>query len=240
MTSNELKIKVDNAIEAVAKAQATIERHKKQAEKKRAIIRSNGWEIDKKIEYGRGGEHEAYWTIVEYEQKLEDIENATKKLEDKKRILENWREKLRVALENERKIEKEIPEPFITVARKLVEEWDKYDIELKEEINNYLSEHSYNETIKKYTGSVMMIRRKSSDEIHRENERTAKYWVLDLWDRVKEITGDTITEINVYNSGYELNGYVKGTKGTARVETILAGGWNIQRLHTRCLVHKVA
>lgn len=34
-----------------------------------------------------------------------------------------------------------------------------------------------------------------------------------------------------------LNGYVKGTKATVKVQTILAGGWNIQRLHYRVLVN---
>lgn len=37
----------------------------------------------------------------------------------------------------------------------------------------------------------------------------------------------------------ELNGYIKGEDGTCKIETIYAGGYNIQCLHYRVLVKKV-
>lgn len=37
----------------------------------------------------------------------------------------------------------------------------------------------------------------------------------------------------------ELNGYIKGENGTCKIETIYAGGYNIQCLHYRVLVKKV-
>lgn len=55
--------------------------------------------------------------------------------------------------------------------------------------------------------------------------------------RINNICGN-IVDVNYLNVSLngELNGYVKGDKGKAKVETILAGGYNIQCLHARVLV----
>lgn len=37
----------------------------------------------------------------------------------------------------------------------------------------------------------------------------------------------------------ELNGYIKGENGTCKIETICAGGYNIQCLHYRVLIKKI-
>lgn len=62
---------------------------------------------------------------------------------------------------------------------------------------------------------------------------------LDLINRINAVVG-TITDaralsVDVYGN---LNGVIKGEKGTAKVETIGAGGYNIQCFHYRTLVHK--
>lgn len=59
-------------------------------------------------------------------------------------------------------------------------------------------------------------------------------------ERTNEITG-TINDaagLKVGDKG-ELDGFVIGEKGTAHVQTIGAGGYNIQCFHFRVLVHKV-
>lgn len=239
MTTTELKEKITAAEQALTKAEATVDRHKKQAEKKLQIIACNGWTVEKQRDYADSGNMTAFWATVEYQQKLEDIKNAQNKVTERQRILHNWREKYNDAIHNETEINN-IPEVFKKVAENLVENWDKSDNELKAQIIEYMKLHTYAQAVKKYSGSALMIRHKTKEEIHRENEREAKYWVLALWQRVIDITGENITEIKITNTDYELNGFVKGSLGTARVETILAGGYNIQRLHTRCLVHKIA
>ena len=60
--------------------------------------------------------------------------------------------------------------------------------------------------------------------------------------KVNGITGDEITDAHLFiesDSG-DVNGTVKGKNGTAKVQTILAGGYNIQCLHFRCLVREIA
>ena len=67
--------------------------------------------------------------------------------------------------------------------------------------------------------------------------------ILDLIRRVKDITGEITDwsgiQATIGAQGFTvLNGYVIGKEGRARVESILAGGYNIQRLHVRVLVHE--
>lgn len=81
------------------------------------------------------------------------------------------------------------------------------------------------------------------DQIHAENEKAGKHLILDLLKRVTKITGPVTDWSGLYvtqgNMGAVLNGVVIGEDANARVESILAGGYAIQRLHVRTLVHEV-
>ena len=71
-----------------------------------------------------------------------------------------------------------------------------------------------------------------------EQDKKAKY--DDLVERVNAICG-TITDARGLSVGAkgELNGLIKGERGNAWVETISAGGYNIQCFHFRTLIHEV-
>ena len=58
--------------------------------------------------------------------------------------------------------------------------------------------------------------------------------------RTNEKIGDIVDASGLYiGSNGEINGFVVGTTGKARVETIYAGGYNIQCLHYRVLIKVV-
>lgn len=71
-----------------------------------------------------------------------------------------------------------------------------------------------------------------------EREKKAKY--DDIVERANKICG-TITDatgLRVGDKG-ELNGVVIGSRGNARINTIGAGGYNIQCFHFRTLIHEL-
>lgn len=68
-------------------------------------------------------------------------------------------------------------------------------------------------------------------------EVKCKYY--ELVYRIKDVVGEIVdcSALEIANNG-SINGIVIGTNGKARLETIMAGGYNIQCLHYRVLVHK--
>ena len=57
-------------------------------------------------------------------------------------------------------------------------------------------------------------------------------------DRLKTEFGDIISTTLYLGADGNVNGVIQGSKRTARIETIFAGGYNIQCLHTRLLIHE--
>ena len=71
-----------------------------------------------------------------------------------------------------------------------------------------------------------------------DNEANRKYdFIL---DRTVAIVGTILDASHLYiGDKGDLNGYILGTNGTAKVQTIGAGGYNIQRFHFRTLIHEM-
>lgn len=91
-----------------------------------------------------------------------------------------------------------------------------------------------------YDATVQELRSCGKDweqrlEVLLEREKTAKR--QNLISRVKKVIGviTDATRLYIADNG-EINGFVFGTQGKAAVETITAGGYNIQCFHFRVLV----
>lgn len=70
-----------------------------------------------------------------------------------------------------------------------------------------------------------------------EEEKMAK--LVDLIARINSVVGTITDASGLYVSGKgDINGIIAGTEGKAKVETITAGGYNIQCLHYRTLIHE--
>lgn len=59
-------------------------------------------------------------------------------------------------------------------------------------------------------------------------------------NKVKKVCGEVVDASNLHmGDDGTINGLIKGTEGNGYVETIVAGGYNIQIAHYRVLIHKV-
>lgn len=279
MKQEELKLKVINAESKVAKREATLKKHHAQLIK---MIAKGADEYD--IHY-----------------KKEDIKGATEKLEDARRILENWQSKLNERITQDEYLEANAPE----VLKIFLENWkrnaiayytDKYtrfkelgkelrekELEARREalrtlpeleryreiyknrepseydlhnlwphkvVDKFLEERGleYNQIQKKLRnfGDGIIFRmcdfRKADERAAwlieaMEEEKREK--LIDLMTRINKVVG-TITDAAYLSIGPkgDIEGYIVGTEGKARIETIGAGGYNIQCFHFRTLIHE--
>lgn len=78
-----------------------------------------------------------------------------------------------------------------------------------------------------------------TDAIRKFYEQDAKAKIIDLMNRISIVVGE-ITDASGLFIGKTggIEGLIRGTIGVARIETIGAGGYNIQCFHYRTLVHK--
>lgn len=84
----------------------------------------------------------------------------------------------------------------------------------------------------------------TEEAIHEENVKNSKVLALDLAYRVERIVEDIVDASDLRlsrgNSGcVVINGIVKGKSKVAKVQSVGAGGYNIQRFHIRTLVNEV-
>lgn len=232
------------AVEKLDKKIALLEKYKAKAIKQRESIIAKGWDPDNRYcRQGTSEHQDCYWAICDYNGTLDSVKRTESAIEDMNSTVSRWRERLNKAL-TEAKEHNELPEILITVQNNIVTEWNRFDFEHRAHLKSEYAAMDYKDFIKKYTYSGYSFMRSTDDEIKKSNERSARALVLNLWKRVKDITG-TVTDIsnlsitgaNEYE-GIALNGSVIGKNGVANVESILAGGYNIQKLHIRTLVHE--
>jgi hypothetical protein len=168
------------------------------------------------------------------------MKNSQKNLIKAQEIAKNWEDKYNKQLELERHYQFEIPEAFKTLKDILVENWTKFDLEEQKHYYKKYKELGYKTFIQRYSRSRWdYLRSHNEQDFREENEKAAENWILDLYNRIKRETGEIVTWDNITATPKGLNGYIKGKLGAVNVETIMAGGYNIQRLHYRVILHKV-
>lgn len=86
--------------------------------------------------------------------------------------------------------------------------------------------------------TIGMYDQEWQEKINKVIEREAERKYISFLERIKKAVGKTLDCSGLYiGDNAEINGIVKGELGRAKVETIGAGGYNIQCYHYRVLVH---
>lgn len=179
-----------------------------------------------------------YLKDVDYE-----IKHAVEELKNAKATLEKINRN-----EAQKRIDEDIicnlPSAINEFMKETIKAWNTYDVTMRNEIleakKNVTTRKEYREVVMKY-GTHMELTHKSYEDINNDNTKSAFALILNLYKRVTDITGE-ITDarglrVTMGNNGYAvINGNIIGKEGRAVVESIGAGGYNIQRWHVRTLV----
>ena len=245
MTRQEIEARLAKAQEAVTKKENLLQKYIKKEGKIRQQIIEAGWDIDagRYQKHGTPEHNDCYWTFCDLSDVEDSIKRTRKAIEEKKGIVQKWESKLADQIQKE--AEKDlIPDILKQYEGVLIDHFDKNDEDRKSFLKAQYKELGYEKFCKKYHGTGYNLMHESAEESHKKNVRTAEALVKNLWVRVEDICKDVddcelfLSNANEWE-GICINGFVKGTAGTAKVESILAGGYNIQKLHIRTLVHRI-
>ena len=181
------------------------------------------------------------WDIEHY---TDDISRLEREITETALTLDNYRKQLTGLMDRVSVLITDMPDILKGLQEELVERWDKWDIERRDRIQSDYRELDYKEFSRKYNHADVVFKSKTDEQIHDDNVQAAEDLIIDLIYRVRSITGDITDWSNIRatagTGGFTvLNGTVIGKEGIACVESITAGGYNIQRLHIRVLVHSV-
>lgn len=224
-----LKDRIEKAKEMINKKENTIIKKTKMIEKKQ-----------NQIEKAKD-DNEKYWLEADIRSLEDDIKRGRKEIEAKKETLTKYELQLKGELEKESLYVKEMPSQFKQLQEALVECWNEWNKNRKATLLEKYKELGYKSFIKEYSYNDYDFMKIDDEKLEATNEKEAKALIIDLYNRVKEITGEVESWEDIHaTQGAQgmvvLNGTVKGKEGVAQVESILAGGYNIQRLHIRVLV----
>lgn len=232
---NNLLASLEKSEMKVEKTTATIERHFKQLNKKASALTKLGYDTDysnidftvRQSEFRKQVAHfesqkwstetgksvTEYYEVCDFYSKLEDIQNSYNKLAEAKKIVANWIVKV---VSEKAKVDFATSAPQVIID--FVNSWGELAYE-------WMMENTKNPNAESIRTMI-------------ENDKQVK--IIQLTMKVTEAVGEITTarQLDVSAKG-DLNGIIEGQNGKARVETISAGGYNIQCYHYRTIVTKL-
>lgn len=234
-----LEIRIDGCTKRIEKIEKKITRLENLIYKKQQRIK-DGKEENNKYPNGK------YFVESECELHQEDIERAKRDLKSEQAKLKEYKEKRNKEIERDSKI------PNVPAVEQFLQHWkeeaNKYYINELQELKIFKSnvkDLKYKERIKKinnrFSREILYLSEFKGLELNNKIEKMLNNEVnrkrIDLYTRCSEKVGIITDASNLHiGDNLSLNGFVIGENGKAEVETIYAGGYNIQVLHYRVLI----
>ena len=163
-------------------------------------------------------------TLEEIESKSDILKRVTKQIKEIEYAVSEVSDETKKALreiEAQKELRKFIKEELDNIKIPNLEIW----------LEDYRTDY-INWVNKNLEGYQQTIALEETDQVVRNQKLKI---VVRTWEKVGRIQN---VEFGRVGKDGSFNGFVIGEKGTVEIETILAGGYNIQRLHYRVLIKK--
>ena len=217
MEARQITERIEAVKERIAKREKTYQRHLNGIAKLEAKIQKEEDEQEKRfMEYDVAG-------------KKEDAERCLRKISDDEALIQKYQEQRARQEEVETSYTNKVPDVLKDLENQLAEEWTAWDLQRRDSL--------FGKT--KQTAAEFTLAYMSDEDIAKACRKEAKQMVIGLYERVYSKTGKVKSWAGIRANGLQLNGVVEGESGKVSVETVYAGGYNIQRLHIRTLVHEL-
>lgn len=198
---------------------------------------------DNEIKYANNDLENQKRILQKYQNEITKIENFEneKKIEVLVKFLEDWKTKTYKWYMNNASLYIDLKRQYKEKLNDHMKQFENLDFRTRyykeQEFNKqyYSNITAFTKEIVEYTNEINYEKLiKAIDE-----EAIRKY--KDLVKRISEVVGkiENAKHLSIGEQNGEINGIVIGSKATARIETISAGGYNIQCFHYRVLVHKI-
>jgi len=251
MTESQAHAGIEKKMADIARKEAWIAKCRAAVAKKEAMLppglqysaaRDRWGEVEipeKKIFAGQGGDSQRiFYLLDDIETQMNSILKAEKDIEAMGRQIAGFQAAMGKAAAAADYFDS-LPGAVRTLAAELAANWIENGLRERESAKAELAARSRDMRHKEYI-SLRETAMQTDSQIVARQERAARAWATDLADRVRQAVGDILEWRDLRRSGHALNGTVIGTKGACRIETVAAGGYNIQCLHLRALVHRIA
>lgn len=240
MTTEQLQDRLEKAIERKNKKFITIDKKEKQIAKKRKLLADAGITGDKVPQEMIDSNYDLWNKTWDIEYLLDDIVRNKKEIIELDSLIDSYKQKLDGAREQE-DVYAKFPEVLKRAEKELAQRWFENALNNIEKARELFRNKEYKKIIAQYGQDVYQFIRFATpeEEIKAEYEKSAKAYVMDLYRRVVKVTGEVIDYSGLRLSGHALNGVVTGKLGKVNVETIVAGGYNIQCEHLRAIIHEI-